>query len=346
MPLLLGSLLGLICITVGWTVTRALFNHQPTPRLATQRPTPLPLDPEADQGQTFAAAMRAGQEAFEAGDFEMALLQFDLALKAAPSSEQEQIASSWQEDVQQQIQAQDDPDRVVADLEPEERVEASPPLFSDMDLAESPELLGQILNTLNQAGADLPNAQADDLSGTSDVGTIALRTFPLRTGQTTVRNTLGQPQSSGTGYWPNTVYDLYNFESPLFEGRIDMGLIYDRDSRVLRQSEVTVTDGVPDEAAQMLLSQLLQGNPPADVVTGLQGVRQGQSNRHSFQQGGLHGVIERNAQGNVYMAVWEPALHQATTQAQPAPNTANPSSDDPPPGQTLQEIRERARERR
>lgn len=346
MPLLLGSLLGLICITVGWTATRAFFNT-PLVRPVSPRPTPLPLNPEADRQQTFAAAMRSGQEAFNAGDFEMALLQFDLALEAAPSSDQEQIASSWQQDVQQQLQAQQDdtePDLVAPDLDQDP--DEIPPLFSDMDLAQSPELLGQILNTLNQAGADLQNAQADDSGDTSEASTIALRTFPLRTGQATIRNALGQPQSSGMGYWPNTVYDLYNFESPLFEGRIDMGLIYDQDSRVLRQSEVTVTDGVPDEAARMLLSQLLQGNPPADVVTGLQGVRQGQSNRHSFQQGGLQGVIERNAQGNVYMAVWEPGLHQVATQAQPAPNTANPSSNDPAPGQTLQEIRERARERR
>ncbi len=341
LPLLLGSLLGLGCVVLGWTAMRAFFRANPPllrPTGIPNRTTPLDGDQNPDQqpGDSFARVMQAGQEAFAAGDFETALLQFDLALSSAPSDQQETVRS-WQQETQARIQALA-PAATPEATEPDS--DGIPPLSSDFDLSPSPELLGQIFETLTQApSGSQGNSNTPETNGT----TIALRTFPIRASRSTVRSALGQPQSSGTGYWPNTVYDLYNFESPRFVGRVDLGLIYDRDSLQLRQSEVTVADGVPDQVVRMLMGQLLQGDPPSAVTAGLGQVRQRQRNRYDFQYRGWQGVIERNPQGNVYMAVWEPDLHQAATGSSSA---QSPILPDPAPGETLQRIREQVRDRR
>ncbi len=350
LPLLLGSLLGLGCVMVGWTAMRAFFRaNPPLPRPVTSGITneipPLTADPDpSDPVDSFARVMQAGQQAFEAGDFEEALRQFDLALSSAPIEQQETVRS-WQQETQARIQALSQAATPEAtEPDPDEM----PLLSSDLDLSPSPELLGQIFETLTQApSGSAGNGSPSEANGT----TIALRTFPIRASRSTVRSALGQPQSSGTGYWPNTVYDLYNFESPRFVGRVDLGLIYDRDSLQLRQSEVTVADGVPDQVVRMLMGQLLQGDPPPAVTAGLGQVRQRQRNRFDFQYRGWQGVIERNPQGNVYMAVWEPDLHQAATtgssSAPPRPNpTSGSTSQDLAPGETLQRIREQVRDRR
>lgn len=351
LPLLLGSLLGLGCVMLGWTAMRAFFRvNPPLPRPVTARipnpneAPPLTADPSEDPLDSFAGLMQAGQEAFEAGDFEAALLQFNLALSSAPSDQQE-IVRSWQQETQARIQA------LVPAATPEATEsdpDGIPPLPSGLDLSPSPELLGQIFETLTQGHS---GSQGNSNTSEANDTIIALRTFPIRASRNTVRRALGQPQSSGTGYWPNTVYDLYNFESPRFTGRVDLGLIYDRDSLQLRQSEVTVDDGVPDQVVRMLMGQLLQGDPPSAVTAGLDQVRQRQRNRYDFQYRGWQGVIERNSQGNVYMAVWEPDLHQgAATGSSSIPALPDPSSDTTSqglvPGETLQRIREQVRDRR
>lgn len=359
-PLIMGSALALLCLTVGWGVVSMILGG--SPRTA-QRPTPpaqpAPEQPLVSEGtdpnsqaEAYQAAMQAGQAAFDAEDYDTAREQFELALEMAGSQAEIDGAQNGLRELDQQIASalpSLDPD-TDSELFEDEGDPNPPPWFEGFDpVAQSPELLGQILDSVglgNGGGSPSP---------------ISLQTFPISASQGTVRNVLGDPQGSGTGYWPNTVFDLYNFESPLFSGRIDLGLIYDRDTLRLRQSEVTVTDGVPDEAAQLLLSNLLQGDPPAPINASLQSVRQGQSNQQPFQHNGLQGVIERNQDGNVYMAVWEPDLHQTASQpsvnpqpvsnpqpvAQPQPvgNRGNQGAGQAP-GQALQDARQRARDRR
>lgn len=159
------------------------------------------------------------------------------------------------------------------------------------------------------------------------------RAFPLETSRETVRASLGSPNQQGQGAWPNTVYDLYRF------GGVDLGLTYDESSLALRQTEATVTDGVPTPQVEGLLEDMLQAPLPAQLQRELQAVREGRSGRVQFRVGPWAGRIERNAQGHLYMALWDPTLPSGA----PNPHSA---AGGPRPGQTMQELLRRARELR
>lgn len=188
-------------------------------------------------------------------------------------------------------------------------------------------------------------------SSSGSLGQI-FRTFPLDTLRETVRSSLGSPSENGRGYWPNTVYDLYRL------GSVDLGLIYDESSLVLRQTEASVDDSLPTPQAEGLLEDMLQAPLPPELQQALQAVRERRSERVQFRVGPLAGLIERNAQGRVYMALWDPELHSSASPASPIPTTPTPALQQPRPpqnpnpggnarpGQTLRDQLRRARELR
>jgi len=181
------------------------------------------------------------------------------------------------------------------------------------------------------------------------------RAFPLETSRETVRASLGSPNQQGQGAWPNTVYDLYRF------GGVDLGLTYDESSLALRQTEATVTAGVPTPQVEGLLEDMLQAPLPAQLQRELQAVREGRSGRVQFRVGPWAGVIERSAQGHLYMALWDPTLPSgapppfpssptlppaAPVARPPKARNLNSAAGGPRPGQTMQELLRRARELR
>ncbi|MEN9230367.1 MAG: serine/threonine-protein kinase [Thermostichus sp. DG02_5_bins_236] len=197
-----------------------------------------------------------------------------------------------------------------------------------------------------------PSPELEPYNSSSDLLGQVFRTFPLDTLRETVRASLGSPSENGRGYWPNTVYDLYRF------GSVDLGLIYDESSLVLRQTEATVDDSLPTPQAEGLLEDMLQAPLPAELQRELQAIRDRRSERVQFRVGPLAGIIERNAQGRVYMALWDPDLHRSAPPATPIPATPTPTiqaprppqnpnpADNARPGQTLREQLRRARELR
>lgn len=181
------------------------------------------------------------------------------------------------------------------------------------------------------------------------------RAFPLETSRETVRASLGSPSQQGQGAWPNTVYDLYRF------GGVDLGLTYDESSLALRQTEATVTAGVPTPQVEGLLEDMLQAPLPAQLQRELQAVREGRSGRVQFRVGPWAGRIERSAQGHLYMALWDPTLPSgapppfpssptlppaAPVARPPKARNLNSAAGGPRPGQTMQELLRRARELR
>ncbi|MGQ9836509.1 MAG: serine/threonine-protein kinase [Cyanobacteriota bacterium] len=183
------------------------------------------------------------------------------------------------------------------------------------------------------------------------------RTFPLNTLRETVRASLGSPSENGRGHWPNTVYDLYRF------GSVDLGLIYDEFTLVLQQTEATFDDSLPTPQAEGLLEDMLQAPLPPELQRELQAVRERRSEQVQFRVGSLVGIIERNAQGRIYMALWDPELHRQASPAPSRPTLPTPRIQPPPvqqprppqnrnstgnvrPGQTLREQINRARELR
>lgn len=181
----------------------------------------------------------------------------------------------------------------------------------------------------------------------------SLPIFAIGIPQVSVRDELGPPQESGRGFWPNTTYDLYRFSVP-DQGALDLGLIYDRDTLALRQTEATVTDQMSATAMQEILSSMLQAQPPQEILAGLQQVRARVRDTFEFRFEILEGTIERNAQGRIYIATWEPGLHNPNERSsrfeidfQFDLGSGSLFGDSSiPAGETLREIRREARERR
>lgn len=117
---------------------------------------------------------------------------------------------------------------------------------------------------------------------------------------------LGQPDLSRKGFWPNTQAERYD----LIPNRATLGFIYDRDTRLLRQTEATFDAAVDLPVMERALDGLL-GEPATTIAQAkLAQVRVGQLKSYSFEQGPMKGTFEYNAAKNrVYMAVWDAKLH-------------------------------------
>ncbi|MGB3655770.1 MAG: protein kinase [Rivularia sp. (in: cyanobacteria)] len=127
--------------------------------------------------------------------------------------------------------------------------------------------------------------------------------FPTGTPESNVKANLGEPTKVSRGLWNTRAY-LYKLQPD-----VDLGLLFDRQSGKLRQTEASLAQSVGVNTMQNTLQGMLSGNINGDIQQGLQRVYQRQTNRYSFQTGNLKGEIERNREGRVYIAVWEADLH-------------------------------------
>ncbi|NET11451.1 MAG: hypothetical protein F6K08_00345 [Okeania sp. SIO1H6] len=117
---------------------------------------------------------------------------------------------------------------------------------------------------------------------------------------------LGKPTKvKERGYWPNTRAVIYD----LLPNQITLGYIYDRDSRRLRQTELSVADGVDGLMVRLAFANMLNLRITPEIKQGLQDVRNRKINRYEFKIGNLEGLIERSRNDLVYIGVWEDDLH-------------------------------------
>jgi serine/threonine protein kinase, bacterial len=128
--------------------------------------------------------------------------------------------------------------------------------------------------------------------------------FPPGTSENRVKAVLGSPKSSSRGIWGNTRAVIYELEP-----RITLGYLYDRNSGQIRQSEVAFAQSVESNVMQATLQGILGDRFSDNINTGLQQVRQRQTNSYSFVAGNLKGTIERNERDRIYIGVWEADLH-------------------------------------
>ncbi|MEA5595425.1 protein kinase domain-containing protein [Rivularia sp. UHCC 0363] len=128
--------------------------------------------------------------------------------------------------------------------------------------------------------------------------------FPTGISENNVKANLGQPTKVSKGLWNTRAY-LYKLQP----NRVDLGLLFDRQSGILRQTEASLAQSVGANMMENTLRGMLAGNINGDIQQGLQQVYQRQTNQYSFQTGGLKGVIERNQEDRIYIAVWDADLH-------------------------------------
>ncbi|MFB2921962.1 protein kinase domain-containing protein [Aerosakkonema funiforme] len=130
--------------------------------------------------------------------------------------------------------------------------------------------------------------------------------FPVGTPESTVRNTLGNPSKITKGVWKNTRAVLYEDFVP---GEVSLGYLFDRNTQLLRQTEVAFDSSVDSESMFKTLNEMLGTPASREIKLQLERVYKREKNRYSFTVGDLKGVIERNDRDRIYIGIWDEDLH-------------------------------------
>ncbi|MGB3510828.1 MAG: serine/threonine-protein kinase [Microcoleaceae cyanobacterium] len=151
------------------------------------------------------------------------------------------------------------------------------------------------------------NIPSDPIDNSNIIDRLPIiRGLPPGTLESKVMELLGEPTTvKERGYWPNTRAVIYD----LLPNQVTLGYIYDRDSRRLRQTELSVSDAIDDRMVRVALTNMLNLKINREIQQGLQDVRDREINRYEFQTGNLEGLIERSSDDRIYIGVWEDDLH-------------------------------------
>ncbi|MBE9034270.1 serine/threonine-protein kinase [aff. Roholtiella sp. LEGE 12411] len=129
--------------------------------------------------------------------------------------------------------------------------------------------------------------------------------FPTGTLRSSVEATLGKPSKDLRGVWGNTRAVVYK----LVPNQIDLGYLFDRNSKVLRQTEASFAQSVDPQVMQTTLNGMLSGQATEEIKQGLQKVQQGQLDNFSFSKGKLKGQVIRQNCDFIYISIWDADLH-------------------------------------
>ncbi|MDR9403159.1 MAG: serine/threonine-protein kinase [Halothece sp. Uz-M2-17] len=117
---------------------------------------------------------------------------------------------------------------------------------------------------------------------------------------------LGEPTSIRKGYWENTQSVLYK---NYIGDQLDLGLIFDRDTEKLRQTEASLSTSVEFSVIEDALTQMLQGQITPEIREALKQVYRQETDLRSFAIGDWEGMIQRQEGNRIYIGVWEKELH-------------------------------------
>ena len=131
--------------------------------------------------------------------------------------------------------------------------------------------------------------------------------FVPGTAQTTILEALGEPLWRKAGFWANSV--AWSYENIVAEG-FDIGYIFDRQTNTLRQAEIAMPPTTKLRTVQSAMNLFLAAeHSNIDIEQGLRAVYQRQKKTHNFTVGNLEGIIQRNPQDRIYLAVWQANFH-------------------------------------
>ncbi|MDZ8261730.1 serine/threonine-protein kinase [Nostoc sp. ChiQUE01b] len=129
--------------------------------------------------------------------------------------------------------------------------------------------------------------------------------FPTGTSRSAVEATLGKPNQDLRGAWGNTRAVVYK----LVPNKIDLGYLFDRNSKTLRQTEVSFAQSVDPQVMESTLNGMLNGQATEKIKQGLKQVQQRQSDNFSFKNGSVKGQIIRQECNFIYISIWDVDLH-------------------------------------
>ncbi len=159
---------------------------------------------------------------------------------------------------------------------------------------------------LNAPTVIVPTIPVEEPPANSDVEVAQVPVFSTGVQKAEIINTLGKPTSIRRGYWENTQSVLYKNYVP---GKLDLGLIFDRDTGRLRQTEASFASAVDLNLMERKLRQMLQGQITPEIREALVQVYRRETDLRSFVIADWKGMIQRQEGNKIYIAVWEKDLH-------------------------------------
>ncbi|MEI2580952.1 protein kinase domain-containing protein [Scytonema sp. PRP1] len=129
--------------------------------------------------------------------------------------------------------------------------------------------------------------------------------FPTGTSRSSVEQVLGKPVRDSRGIWRNTRAVSY----VLVPNQIQLGYLFDRDSGVIRQTEVAFAQSVDFQVMLTTLEGMLGNKATQEINQGLQQVQQRQLDHFRFSTGSLKGQIVRQDCDFIYISIWDANLH-------------------------------------
>ncbi|MDZ7964975.1 MAG: protein kinase [Nostoc sp. DedSLP03] len=129
--------------------------------------------------------------------------------------------------------------------------------------------------------------------------------FPTGTSRSDVEATLGKPNQDLRGAWGKTRAVVYK----LVPNKIDLGYLFDRNSKTLRQTEVSFAQSVDPQVMETTLNGMLAGQATEEIKQGLKQVQQRQADNFSFKNGSVKGQIIRQQCDFIYISIWDADLH-------------------------------------
>ena len=135
---------------------------------------------------------------------------------------------------------------------------------------------------------------------------IEIPIFATGTTKEEVRNAIGEPSAIQKGYWANSSAWIYKNQA---NNTINLGYLFDLDTNRLRQTEVALAPSIGIGTIQDILTSLLEGSISPSIEQELGKVYNRQTKKYSFKSGNLEGSIEREADGQIYLGVWEEDFH-------------------------------------
>ena len=129
--------------------------------------------------------------------------------------------------------------------------------------------------------------------------------YPIGTSEKEIKAKLGEPTKTNKGLWPNTRTAIYDLEP----NRITLGYIYDQNTGILRQTEVSFGQSVDRLQMQVTVNGMLGNSNSETILQELDKIHQRKSNQYVFRRGKVAGIIERNNSDRIYIAIWDTNLH-------------------------------------
>ncbi|MEH2237055.1 protein kinase domain-containing protein [Nostoc sp.] len=160
-----------------------------------------------------------------------------------------------------------------------------------------------VVNPTPEARSTPQNKPRSKLAATTSRESVPA--FPTGTTRNIVEATLGKPNQDLRGAWGKTRAVVYK----LVPDKIDLGYLFDRNSKVLRQTEVSFAQSVDPQVMETTLNGLLGGQATEEIKQGLKQVQQRQSDNFSFKNGSVQGQIIRQECDFIYISIWDADLH-------------------------------------